>query len=421
MNDNFNLRQFLTENRLTKASQVLAEAENPTNVGKWKGTPSRGAKTENTTCKYSLQEVRKNYRKFLREGIGKRKAIALLSKVYPGLNLMEALMDDSRTRSLRESGSRDNWVSELSRILDNLEIKLYYEDGDGYVDYDVAEVYKFPPTGPNRPYAFSIYDEGSWDFEDDDPEGFKPLEDFVRRNNLIWVTRDGEDFIMPATLESWNGMIDYLGGGGFGRHGEEKPASSPSLSRIKSLAGRKINFSELGLRESLREAGYTDDEDFEDLDLDIDIDDPKARAAAEKAMRAAGEYEDFGDDPEDRPEPEEDDDEEAEAPAKEEPKDELHAKGHWDIKYDPETVTLNFEDDEDLQDYLNGFRRPKIAAKYLQRKLDAAQYEIDEEDPEIGAKKTYLQLKDGLYFNYPFKRSDARLIATVRRHKDANI
>ena len=107
MNDNFNLRQFLTENRLTKASQVLAEAEMSFNVNKRKSTPGRGAKTENTTCKYSLQEVRKNYRKFLREGIDKRKAIALLSKVYPGLNLMEALMDDSRTRSLRES-SRQN-------------------------------------------------------------------------------------------------------------------------------------------------------------------------------------------------------------------------------------------------------------------------------------------------------------------------
>ena len=405
MNDNFNLRQFLTENRLTKASQVLAEAETSSNVNKWKGTPSRGAKTENTTCKYSLQEVRKNYRKFLREGIGKRKAIALLSKVYPGLNLMEALMDDSRTRSLRESSGQNS-------------------------EYFRARVHSGRSDQSDLEEAVANV-SGEY-LNDDEPEDWN--------KDIVWNVL-GHEVRDVASDKDYQGQDTVMIDGKWACEYPQKlvDAIAEKFNNNEVGEGRVVNTINplvKGMRDdedlyesrnrrtrSLREAGYTDDdEDFEDLDLDldIDIDDPKARAAAEKAMRAAGEYEDFGDDPEDRPEPEEEDDDE-EAPAKEEPKDELHAKGHWDIKYDPETVTLNFEDDEDLQDYLNGFRRPKIAAKYLQRKLDAAQYEIDEEDPEIGAKKTYLQLKDGLYFNYPFKRSDARLIATVRRHKDANI
>ena len=386
MADNFDLRGFLTKNKLTPTSAILAESrvarkrqsllkEEKSKVNKWKGTLGRelmdhkdelkdlksnqdilkflskvepklskeakeylqtvrsemgtsfernlqhlynivlageGLKAlnakktnENMSCDYDKKEVRENMKKFMKEGMDKKAALSLLKKVYPGINLKEALLPPREDR---------DWMD-----LDNDEDRSNEET---YAHSDSFDV--------NKPISEAGYTD---DYEDDE-----------------YIGSTGSDY----------------------------------------------------------EAGIEDD--------------PEAEKAAQKAMKAAGmdidDEEEF-EKPEDMPADGEDDDDDK--PGKddddEKDKDEWHKKGQWEIKYDPETVTLEF-DDEELQDYLNGFRRPKAAAIYLQRQLNAAQDEIDEEDPEYGAKKTYLQLKDGFYFNYPFKRSDARLIATVRRHKD---
>lgn len=184
--------------------------------------------------------------------------------------------------------------------------------------------------------------------------------------------------------------------------------------------------------QDLDEAGYTDDDDdYADDDFgamgsnaDLGIeDDPRAKKAAQKAMKGteldadAPEIEE----PVDVDAPEGDED----AEAFEDPEDisndaPVSGGQHFDIQYDPETVEMELEGSE-LDAYLNHFKRPAVAAKVLQRAINAAQSEVDD-SPMFKKKPIYLVLSNGFYKTVTFLTSGSgqKLIAKVFRHANAD-
>lgn len=158
------------------------------------------------------------------------------------------------------------------------------------------------------------------------------------------------------------------------------------------------------------EAGYTDfhDEDEDDYEKDLDFSagdslvgkiggsNKRAKKAAEKEM---GSFD----------EPEQDDKEVSFEDPEDLEGDETEDAGQsFNIKYDPETVNM-YMDDEELQEFLQGFRRPQVAAKVLQRAINQAQDEIDNSP---GVSKLYLYLKNGFYHTDVFAKPGATIIGT---------
>lgn len=178
-------------------------------------------------------------------------------------------------------------------------------------------------------------------------------------------------------------------------------------------------------KSGLYEASYFGDEDDEDnwADPDGDLDftagdafanavggnNPKARKAAEKGM-------DFDTDEPDETydEPDMEDDEFEDPESMNTGDVDNKADLASTINYDEDTTDLMM-DDQELNDYLNSFNRPEVAAKTLQRALSAAQSEVDDAP---GLRKLYVVLKNGFYRTDNFRPSagQGKLIAVVRRH-----
>ena len=81
------------------------------------------------------------------------------------------------------------------------------------------------------------------------------------------------------------------------------------------------------------------------------------------------------------------------------------------LHYDPEVVEFEMDDTE-LGEYLEGFRRPQVAVKVLQRAINQAGKEL-EDSPGIG--KMFLVLDNGFYKTSVFRKGN--VIATIRKKK----
>lgn len=165
---------------------------------------------------------------------------------------------------------------------------------------------------------------------------------------------------------------------------------------------------DLGGDMPIDEAGYTDDDDDEWTDpdaigdddngaslLDLVRGDKKAASARKAATKdsaddfdpTAGEPESFGDEPAVDPE-------DAEPGAGEsDPNAEAQPGLSAQIKYNPNTVEMMM-DNQELDQYLSGFRRPQVAVNVLNRAIRTAQDEVND---SIGLNHLYIVLENGFY------------------------
>lgn len=168
---------------------------------------------------------------------------------------------------------------------------------------------------------------------------------------------------------------------------------------------------DLDMNMPVNEAGYTDDEDDfyggDDLDLDdrggaslLDLigNDRGAAKARKAAAKDTAEDPAMDDDPVD-PEldgdgvPDDEEDPEAAAAGTSDPNAEVQPGLSAEIKYNPNTVEMMMSNEE-LDQYLSGFRRPQVAVNVLNRAIRTAQNEVNE---SIGLKHLYIILENGFY------------------------
>lgn len=179
---------------------------------------------------------------------------------------------------------------------------------------------------------------------------------------------------------------------------------------------------------NLNEAGYTDDDDFDDDDFGLgaalaaDKNADRAAAAAKKdidkgikadekddAALAAADAADAA--------PGDDDDAEGAPEAGELPTDDTSVEDSGSleyanqVKYNPDLVELEMTPEE-LNAYLGHFRRPQVATNYLNRCLRSAQREVND---SIGLNHLFLILDRGLYRTS--RRRDGIIIATIKADK----
>ena len=112
------------------------------------------------------------------------------------------------------------------------------------------------------------------------------------------------------------------------------------------------------------------------------------------------------DDPVDTDAPEIDDPEEEPAGVSD-PNAEAQPGLSAQIKYNPNTVEMEM-DDQELDQYLSGFRRPQVAVNVLNRAIRTAQNEVND---SIGLKHLYIVLENGFYVTSRFPRG--QVIAKV--------
>lgn len=215
---------------------------------------------------------------------------------------------------------------------------------------------------------------------------------FISELEAILNSGDYDDEFIESTCE--NGVID-------------DPKFNPSPS-------------EFDFGESLDEASYTDyddDDDWQDDNLDLDdrggaslLDlvkgDKKAGRARKAAAADTAADPAMDDDPVDTDAPEIDDPEEEPAGVSD-PNAKAQPGLSAQIKYNPNTVEMEM-DDQELDQYLSGFRRPQVAVNVLNRAIRTAQNEVND---SIGLKHLYIVLENGFYVTSRFPRG--QVIAKV--------
>ena len=176
----------------------------------------------------------------------------------------------------------------------------------------------------------------------------------------------------------------------------------------------------LNSAKDLDEASYTDyddDDDWQDDNLDLDdrggaslLDlvkgDKKAGRARKAAAADTAADPAMDDDPVDTDAPEIDDPEEEPAGVSD-PNAEAQPGLSAQIKYNPNTVEMEM-DDQELDQYLSGFRRPQVAVNVPNRAIRTAQNEVND---SIGLKHLYIVLENGFYVTSRFPRG--QVIAKV--------
>lgn len=168
---------------------------------------------------------------------------------------------------------------------------------------------------------------------------------------------------------------------------------------------------------NIEEAGYTDDDDDFGIDDEFDFSagDSMVNRLAGGDKRAKKAFDKTNDVDFDEPETPEfsdsADDDEFEEPEQMSDKPNANAQPGLSsqLKYDPQQVEFDM-DDEELDDFLNGFRRPQVAVKVLQRALDQAKAEMED---SLAVKKFYLVLDNGFYKTSAFRKGN--VIATIRK------
>ena len=176
-----------------------------------------------------------------------------------------------------------------------------------------------------------------------------------------------------------------------------------------SRVGKKL-LNEMQMKadqDDLEEAGYSDEDWDDDSDLDFSAGDSMiGKLGGDKARQAfnADKESSFDDSDDDGSFEDPEDLEDGPGESK---GSELVSQLH----YDPEVVEFEMDDTE-LGEYLEGFRRPQVAVKVLQRAINQAGKEL-EDSPGIG--KMFLVLDNGFYKTSVFRKGN--VIATIRKKK----
>lgn len=185
-------------------------------------------------------------------------------------------------------------------------------------------------------------------------------------------------------------------------------------------------YGDLGGDIPLDEAGYTDDDeddDYTDDDLDLDdrggaslLDlvkgDRKASRARKAAVADTATDPAMDDEPADTDTPEIDDPDAENAAGTSNPNAKAQPGLSAQIKYNPNTVEMMM-DDQELDQYLSGFRRPQVAVNVLNRAIRTAQNEVND---SIGLNHLYIVLENGFYVTSRIRKG--QVIARVNADQE---
>lgn len=174
----------------------------------------------------------------------------------------------------------------------------------------------------------------------------------------------------------------------------------------------------------MEEAGYTDDDDdWQDDNLDLDdrggaslLDLVKGDKKAGRARKAAAvdtaADPAMDDEPVDTDAPDIDDPDAENAAGTSDPNAEAQPGLSAQVKYNPNTVEMMM-DDQELDQYLSGFRRPQVAVNVLNRAIRTAQDEVND---SIGLNHLYIVLENGFYVTSRTERG--QVIAKVNADQE---
>ena len=175
----------------------------------------------------------------------------------------------------------------------------------------------------------------------------------------------------------------------------------------------------------LEETGYTDDDDdnWQDDNLDLDdrggaslLDLVKGDKKAGRARKAAAvdtaADPAMDDEPVDTDTPDIDDPDAENAAGTSDPNAEAQPGLSAQVKYNPNTVEMMM-DDQELDQYLSGFRRPQVAVNVLNRAIRTAQDEVND---SIGLNHLYIVLENGFYVTSRTERG--QVIAKVNADQE---
>lgn len=241
-----------------------------------------------------------------------------------------------------------------------------------------------------------------------------PLDEGIDRDALYkeyvgYQTKYGAEKAMKI-MQKFHPEIDFTKVNIIPRYARQNQAQNDKLdvARNTRLHSRDIGNENPDWRGDagyLKEEGYVDDDDDDDWQKDdLDFDDNGGKSlldlvgrkdkAAAKAKKAAAK--DTAADPamdDDVPSDVDapvDDDAEVEPTIDNAP---TQAGLSSQLKYNPETVEFEM-DPAELDQYLSNFRRPQVAVRVLNQALKAAQDEVND---SIGLKSLYLILDKGFY------------------------
>lgn len=291
-----------------------------------------------------------------------------------------------------------NTVCPIEQFLDNwVDIVAYGADAEDYPEE--GETFTATVAGHKivEKYTTAAEQRGYGEITIDG----KPLESFDENDPMFTELADA----------LWSGDATY--------------ADAAKAANVQRQRG--VDECDLGGDIPIDEAGYTDDDDDEWTDpdaigdddngaslLDLVRGDKKAASARKAAAKdsaddfdpTAGEPESFDDEPAVDPE-------DAEPSAGEsDPNAEAQPGLSAQIKYNPNTVEMMM-DNQELDQYLSGFRRPQVAVNVLNRAIRTAQDEVND---SIGLNHLYIVLENGFYVTSRTERG--QVIAKVNADQE---
>lgn len=306
-------------------------------------------------------------------------------------------------------------------------------EGVGFEDPEnLEEEYQFDGSNPTLEQFIDAIENRLYKHEE--VSGESGDED----NDYIITTKPGVVIVDVASLRQGNGQ--YISFDSMKTWKSADDCSEEELQKALSALGQGSKISvddtsvvnqisqELSLDEcggmdmELDEASYVDDDDDFARDLDFTAgDDLAAKIGGRQAKKLADKSisQEFSDDDDDSDRTRSSSAEDEDAPTlgkKFKPGDwvkEMKSWGH-DIDWD----NIEFEmDDEELNRYLGSFNRPNVAAKFLADHLRSAQKEVDY-GPR---KKMYFVLKNDGYYgtaNFRGALNQTRFIATIYKNEE---
>ena len=371
--DNFDLKGYLVENRLTENSRGNLSR---VHFGKGKSVLAESRNKKAETLREALQEFRAS----------------------------------RRTKTLRENDG-DVYVKSDQEIKDQLSkirafaLKakpLYTFDDDPDLIEDI--VLKIDKTCPDnsleiRELVRSRYrNQNSWSI------GWETDEDFIYADEILDEYRKCQEEGDEKWIKVYNFVID---------------STLKLIGNGNRPSNRRLNDNELN------EAGYVDDDfddDYQEDDLDFTAGDDLVSILGKdkKAKRAAErEFDDDSVDDEEFSDLEDVNDEEDDEDAEDEKEPVAPKAGSnyaSQIKYNPKTVEIYMDEDE-LDEYLGKFRRPLAAVRTLNRAIKSTQKEVNDSP---GLKSLYIVLSRGFYESRRSASNNSAELTIARVRRDPN-
>ena len=240
-----------------------------------------------------------------------------------------------------------------------------------------------------------------------------------------WLSRQDELDTEPDVMEEADPNYDPM------EHPEDWPKDyTQKLNRNNNRTAKRdtekiIKNNPSAARDFIDEAGYTDDDDDDWQDDNLDLDDrggaslldlvkgdKKAGRARKAAAVDTAADPAMDDEPVDTDVPDIDDPDAENAAGTSDPNAEAQPGLSAQVKYNPNTVEMMM-DDQELDQYLSGFRRPQVAVNVLNRAIRTAQDEVND---SIGLNHLYIVLENGFYVTSRTERG--QVIAKVNADQE---